>query len=156
MLLSAMKRMRQAVPRSRLLVVGVNRQSTKDVTYLDKVPSGQIGTCYRNATVFAMPTLREAFGLVFLEAMAYGLPCVGTDVEAVPEIIIDGKTGYIVPPGDDETLADRLIQLLKDPELPRRMGQAGRARLQRNFTWQKVADALEASLSGLKPFYSSF
>jgi alpha-maltose-1-phosphate synthase len=145
-LLSAMNRVRQQVPHAHLLVVGVNGPSDKDVTYAGWVPTAEIATYYKRATIFALPTLREAFGLVFLEAMAYGLPCVGTHVEAVPEIIADGETGFIVPPGDDEALAERLVQLLKDPELRRRMGNAGRARQERLFTWQKVADAVEASL----------
>jgi alpha-maltose-1-phosphate synthase len=145
-LLKAMDRVRQVLPHAHLLVVGVNGPSDKHVTYTGWVPSAEIATFYRRATVFVLPSFREPFGLVFLEAMAHGLPCVGTNIEAIPEIIADGETGFIVPPGDDEMLAERLILLLKNPELRRRMGSAGRARQERQFTWQNVAVAVEDSL----------
>lgn len=145
-LLNAMKRVRQLVPDAHLQVVGVNGPSDKDVTYVGWVPTAEISHYYERSTVLALPTLREAFGLVFLEAMAHGLPCVGTNIEAIPEIIVDGETGFLVPPGNDEALAERLVQLLKNPELRRRMGNAGRARQERQFTWKKVADGVEASL----------
>ena len=142
-LLSAMERVKQVVPHSRLLVVGVKRRSDNDVHYLGKIPSNQIGSFYQNATVFTLPTFREAFGLVFLEAMAYGLPCIGTNIEAIPEIIVNSKTGYIIPPGNDEILAERLIELLNNPELRRQMGRAGRERLEQHFTWLKVVEVIE-------------
>jgi len=145
-LLRAMERVRKSVPDARLLVAGVSRPSTDSVRYLGRVPKDEIGNYYTKATVFALPTLSESsYPLVFLEAMAYGLPCIGSDIEAIPEIIADGETGFIVPPANDEALAERLIQLLKDPELRRRMGNAGRARQERLYTWEKVAYAIEAS-----------
>ena len=67
--------------------------------------------------------------------MYFGLPCIGTNTGAVPEMICDGESGYLVPVDDAATLADRLIALLRDPALGARMGNAGRQRARAVFTW---------------------
>jgi glycosyltransferase involved in cell wall biosynthesis len=94
---------------------------------------------YRSAGVFAMPSRCETWGDVFLEAMAYGLPCIGTTNDAMPEIIEHGVTGYVVPPDDVTSLAQHLEQLLTDPALRRQMGARGRERVLTTFTWDHVA-----------------
>ena len=93
---------------------------------------------YLSADVFCFPTRFEPFGIVVLEAMFFGLPCVATDAWAIPEMVVDGETGYTVPMNDVDALTDRLTRLLSDPELARRMGEAGRARANRHFTWAEV------------------
>jgi glycosyltransferase involved in cell wall biosynthesis len=98
------------------------------------------------STVFALPTLQEPFGLAFLDAMACGLPCVGTRIEAVPEIIRDGETGLLVPPGDPVALADALARLLEDHARARAMGARGRARVFASGLWSHVATRLERTL----------
>lgn len=80
------------------------------------------------------PSLWEGFGLVFLEAMALGVPVISTQVSAIPEVIADGETGWLVPPGDAESLAGGLRAALGDPGERRRRGEAGRARLETQFT----------------------
>jgi phosphatidyl-myo-inositol dimannoside synthase len=86
---------------------------------------------YRNATIFALPTEQEGFGIVFLEAMASSLPIVATRVAAVPEVISDGVTALLANPGDESTLAQLLETLLADAALRKRLGNAGRARAAR-------------------------
>jgi len=97
---------------------------------------------YEHASVFAMPSIQENFGHVFLEAMAYKTPCIGTTVDAMPEIIEEGKTGFLVPPNDYKQLADRLILLLEDENLMRKMGEQGRERFKRYFTWDLVINRM--------------
>jgi len=80
------------------------------------------------------PSLWEGFGLVFLEAMALGVPVISTRVIAIPEVIADGETGWLVPPGNVEALAGALRAALSDPDERRRRGEAGRARLEAQFT----------------------
>ena len=87
---------------------------------------------------FVMASLWEGLGLVFLEAMAAGLPVLATEVSAVPEVVIDGETGVLVPPGDDAALARGLIQLAGDPTLRRRLGAAGRARVREHFGLERM------------------
>ena len=98
--------------------------------------------------MFALPTLREAFGLAFVEAMAFGLPVVGSRIEAMPEIVVDGETGLLVPPRDPAALAGALSALLADPARARRMGEAGRARVAERFGWDR---AIGRMLDVLRP-----
>lgn len=100
---------------------------------------------YRNATAFVLPSLHEAFGIVFLEAMTHSLPCVAADRCAMPEIVDDGVTGRVVDPTDSDALASALIEVA-DPDTARRMGEAGRRRLRERFTWAAVGDRVLAEL----------
>lgn len=84
--------------------------------------------------VFVHPSRWEGFGLVFLEAMAAGVPVVATRVSAIPEIVEHGRTGLLVPVDDAAALADAVSRLLADREWARAMGQAGRERVLREFT----------------------
>jgi len=84
--------------------------------------------------VFALPSRFEGLPLCFAEAMACGLPVVGTDVVGVNEIVVDGETGYLVPSDDHEALAERIVELLRDEDLRRRMGEAGRRRVEEHFS----------------------
>jgi glycosyltransferase involved in cell wall biosynthesis len=83
--------------------------------------------------VFAMPSLCEALPFALLEAMATELPAVGASVGGIPEVIVPGETGFVVPPRNPDRLAESLRTLLKDAELRTRMGLAGRARVIRDF-----------------------
>jgi len=106
---------------------------------------------YLDADVFCLPSLFEPFGIVILEAMLFGLPCVGTAAWAIPEMIISGKTGYTFPRGDASALADRLTELLTNRELGYRMGIAGRQRALEWFSWDavaaRIADRIQMGLS---------
>jgi len=102
----------------------------------------EIKQLYDSAAVFAMPSQFEPFGLVFLEAMAYKLPCIGANVCAMPEIIGDGECGFVVSPDDHVTLADRLITLLRDRVLMRTMGATGHAKVKAEYTWDRFARTL--------------
>jgi len=74
--------------------------------------------------------------------MAYKTPCIGTTVDAMPEIIENGKTGFLVPPNDHKELADKLILLLEDENFMKRMGESGRRRVEKYFTWDIVVDRM--------------
>src|SRR5574341_1780378 len=84
--------------------------------------------------VLAAPSLWEGFGLVTLEAMALSKPVVASRVGALPEIVVEGETGFLVPPADSAKLAEALVTLLADPERAKAMGERGRARLEKDFT----------------------
>ena len=93
------------------------------------------------ANVVVLSSFTEGLPNVLLEASAAGVPVVGTGVGGVPEVIADGETGYVVPPGDAAALAARMTQLLSDGDLRRAMGDAGRQRMQTQFTFAAQADA---------------
>ena len=88
---------------------------------------------YASSDVFVMPTYRDSFGMVYLEAMAAGLPVIGSRLSAIPEIISDGKTGFLVNPGQPEELRLALAALIDDPARRREMGQRGRAVVEEKF-----------------------
>jgi len=71
--------------------------------------------------------------------MACGTPVVAMPCGAAPEVVVDGETGYLVPPEDPEALAERISELCADPLLARRMGEAGRKRVEDHFSWSSIA-----------------
>jgi glycosyltransferase involved in cell wall biosynthesis len=94
--------------------------------------------------VQVVPSLAEPFGLVVLEAMAQGVPVVATDAGGIPEIVRDGREGFLVPVGDDAALAARVGDLLDDPDLRLAMGARGRARVAACYTRERMLDRIEA------------
>ena len=90
--------------------------------------------------VFVMSSLWEGLGLVFLEAMATGLPQLGSRVSAVPEVVAEGETGLLVSPGTSEPLATAMVQLATDVELRERMAAAGRERVRDLFAIDRMVD----------------
>jgi alpha-maltose-1-phosphate synthase len=92
-----------------------------------------------HATVFACPSLYEPLGIVNLEAMACGTAVVGSAVGGIPEVVADGQTGLLVPPGDPAALALALNRLVRDPTRAATMGHAGRKRAFAEFSWASIA-----------------
>jgi glycosyltransferase involved in cell wall biosynthesis len=97
---------------------------------------------YCTSDVFVLPTRADLSSWALLEAMATRLPVISTGVGGVPEIIIDGQTGYLVEPDDEEALADRLRMLLHEPDLRRRFARNGRERVERHFDLEKNAEVI--------------
>jgi len=98
----------------------------------------ELCTYYSAADIFVTTPWYEPFGITPLEAMACGLPVVGSAVGGIKMTVADGETGYLVPPRDPAALAERLAILLADRALARRMGSRGRQRAARWFTWDRV------------------
>jgi phosphatidylinositol alpha-1,6-mannosyltransferase len=110
---------------------------------------------YDAGNIFAMPcrTRRagldvEGLGIVYLEASATGLPVIGGDSGGAPDAILDGETGYVVPGRSEAAVAQRLIELLADPVGAAAMGDKGQAWIEREWTWDLVAQRLQRILSG--------
>jgi glycosyltransferase involved in cell wall biosynthesis len=143
-LLAAFALARERVPRAELWLV-TDRHDLAGPGVRRIPPTydrAAIGALYQSAAIFAMPARCETWGDVFLEAMAYGLPCVATTNNAMPEIIQHGRTGLLVPPEDVGALAAALVALLTDEQLRCAMGAQGRQRLERMFTWSRVAERM--------------
>ena len=109
------------------------------VKFLGWIPPEKIKTYYRKASIFVMPSLMEGFGLVFLEAMAQGLPVIGGNVGGTLELIKDEENGYLVNPGDVSTLGEKIRELLINLELRRRIIENGYSTV-RKYPAQKMVD----------------
>jgi glycosyltransferase involved in cell wall biosynthesis len=94
--------------------------------------------------LLVLPSVTEGLGLILLEAMAASLPVVATAVGGVPEVVLDGETGVLVPPGDPAALARAIADLLRVPERARRLGAAGRERVARLFTVERMVGQISA------------
>ncbi|WP_328668632.1 glycosyltransferase family 4 protein [Streptomyces sp. NBC_00328] len=123
------------------------------VRFTGAVPWSELPAHYGAGDVFAMPcrTRRggldvEGLGIVYLEASATGLPVVAGDSGGAPDAVLDGETGWVVRGGSAEDAADRIVTLLGDPELRRRMGERGRAWVEENWRWDLLAERLRELL----------
>ena len=96
------------------------------------------------ASVFVLPSLTEGISLTLLEAMARGLPVVATRVGGNPEVVVDGETGFLVPPQSPRDLAAAILRVHGDPAQGRQMGLAGRCRVELNFDVTRMVAAYEA------------
>ena len=96
------------------------------------------------ADLFVLPSLREHFGRVLIEAMAMGKAVVATDEGGVPEVVIHGETGLLVPPAQPAPFATAVLALLKDPAKAARLGNAGRQRAEQVFSLGRHVEAVEA------------
>jgi len=114
------------------------------VRFTGRVTTPQLVRHYCRAQMSVCPSLYEGFGLPAAEAMACGLPVVATTGGALPEVVQDGVTGILVPPADARSLAEATDKLMRDADMRRRMGQAGRQRILDKFNWQKAALQTEA------------
>jgi alpha-maltose-1-phosphate synthase len=104
-----------------------------------------------HATAFACPSLYEPLGIVNLEAMACGTAVVASDVGGIPEVVADGRTGLLTPPGDPEALASALNALIADPARAAAMGEAGRERAVTEFSWTTIAAQTARLYASLVP-----
>jgi len=95
---------------------------------------------YEMMDISVLTSLSEGLSITLLESMSHGLPVVATNVGGNPEVVLDGRTGYLVPPKNAHSLADRIVQLLRDPDLRLRMGEEGRRRVERDFQLRDVAN----------------
>jgi alpha-maltose-1-phosphate synthase len=149
-LMGAWRLVLERMPDAQLVVAGPNRGSSSalppGVTWLGRLSRDELEAQYRAATTFVMPSLFEAWGHVFVEAMGYGLACIGSDCCAMPEIIDDGVTGVLAAPGEPEALARALVDLLGDPVKAEAMGRAGHAKVLSSLTWGHVADRVVSRL----------
>ncbi|HWP17980.1 MAG TPA: glycosyltransferase family 1 protein [Burkholderiaceae bacterium] len=126
--------------------LGVERQ----VTFTGRRQRADLRRYYCAADVFVTTPWYEPFGITPLEAMACGTPVVGSAVGGIQYSVVQGVTGYLVPPRDPQALAERLAWLHANPELARALGRAGVRRARSQFTWERVAAQLGQVLYTLR------
>ena len=114
------------------------------VLFAGAVTAADLPFYYESCDVFALPSVKEGFGIVFLEAMYYGKACVGANAGGIPEVIVDGETGLIPDPASPSEIGASLVWLLQHREERERMGQNGRERLARLFSFEAFRGRLDA------------
>jgi phosphatidylinositol alpha-1,6-mannosyltransferase len=157
------------IPDARLVVVGEGADRARlerlahllglneRVHFTGRLSDTELGRVYGEASVFALPGHTqihprpegEGFGLVFLEAGAWGLPALAGNGGGAAEAVVDGKTGLLVDPDDPESVVRTLCRLLEDPGLARRMGEAARARVAREFSYEQFRERIRALIAEL-------
>jgi glycosyltransferase involved in cell wall biosynthesis len=110
-----------------------------------------VGAAIEEAAIVVVPSLGEGFGMVALEAMERARPVIASSVGGLPEIVADGETGLVVPPGEAEALADAIVTLAGDLPRAAEMGRAGRARALSEFTPERCVERVEALYEGAAP-----
>jgi glycosyltransferase involved in cell wall biosynthesis len=152
-LIAAMPLLLQRVPRAHAVIAGGGdledylRDLAEEAGVAERVhvlgPRKDVPALMHAIDVFAMPSIWEGFGLVLLEAMAAGRPIVASRVATIPEVVVDGETGLLVPAGDPQALSDALADLADQPALAQQFGEAGRERLRRQFSIDKMVGDTE-------------
>lgn len=148
-LLGAWPEVKRRVPAAQLIVVGdgddvprLKREATSttvgsSVLFTGRVDEHTLHAIYDRAALFVMPSSREGFGLVYLEAMHHRLPCIGSSEDAASEVIVQGQTGLLVSQSDVSGLAEAIVKLLRNTALRRQMGEAGFCRLEEIFSFSR-------------------
>lgn len=166
-LIEAWPAVREAIPGAQLVIAGWGddiprlRQKASalsvadDVTFADYVNEATLVALFANAAVYAMPSSREGFGLVYLEAMRNGIPCIGSTLDAASEVIAHGESGFVVDRGNPRELVGALVRLLGDPIARATMGAAGQRRFRQQFTYDHFRDRLLPILERTMPGFRS-
>jgi len=142
------------VPEAQLVVVGLGNEVPRlqakaralgvaqSVLFCGFLPADALAAVWDRVALFAMPSAREGFGIVYLEAMRAGRPCIGSTSDAAGDIIVDGETGLLVDRTDRSALAAAIVGLLGDAPRRAAMGEAGRRRYLAEFTADRFAARL--------------
>jgi glycosyltransferase involved in cell wall biosynthesis len=146
-LVAAFERVRARHPEAKLSIVGCSPTvDAPGISVYGRLPLDEVPGRYRRASIFCLPTRREPFGVVLIEALQHGLPVVATRIGAVPDLVHDGENGFLVEPGDVEQIADRLCQLLEDPGLRTKMALLAQQEARVVHTWTAVADRMACAI----------
>lgn len=156
-LLRAMPDILKKYPKARLAIVGAGPLEKEleeeirrlnlagSVQLLGKIPHERMGGYFAAADLFVLPSIvspsgdTEGLGVVLLEAMAAGIPCVASNVGGIPDIVLDGDTGILVPEKQPQALAQAALELFDQPPLATRLAQSAQRRVEERFTWTSVA-----------------
>jgi glycosyltransferase involved in cell wall biosynthesis len=139
-LIQAFYKVLEKHPDATLTIVGASpRLNIPNCSVIGKVPLSEVAKYYEQASVFCLPTTLEPFGIVFLEAMTHKIPIVATNIGAIPEFIIDGESGYLIPPNNVKLLAERLIDLLDDPNKCQSFGDKGYKLASSKYSWENTS-----------------
>lgn len=146
-LIAAFKIVRDVHPDARLVIVGCNPTLHEpNVTVMGKIPQERVNSLFEQSAVFCLPSTLEPYGLVIIEALFHMLPVVATSVGAIPDMVINGETGMLVPVHSPKELADALCCLIAHPETCRQYGENGYWKAQAKYNWVAVGQLLRSGI----------
>lgn len=134
----------------RLKQIATDLGIDKQVTFWGALSNEDLAAAYEDCDVFVMPSKKEGFGIVFLEAMRLGKPCIGGNHGGTPDVIEHGQTGFLVEHGDAPTLASYIRSLKVDAVLRNAMGEKAKALVDQKFSYQRFCDSYETYATALK------
>jgi glycosyltransferase involved in cell wall biosynthesis len=160
-LLNAYSIVNAKMPNTNLIIVGkghlranleegADKLGLENVVFTGFISDSLVRQAYASSDLFVLPSYAEIQPLVLLEALAMGLPAIGTRVGGVPEMIVDGKNGYVLKPGDHEGMAEKIITILNDDTLRKEFSHSS-LRMARSHDIEKSADKLERLYNELVP-----
>lgn len=150
-LLESVSQIKLSIPAVKLVIVGDgnNRENFEKmvsqlglkthVEFKGRVFGPALVKMYQQASVLVLPSLNDSFPMVLLEAMACGIPVIGTNIGGIPTIIDNNKNGFLIPPKDVQTLTKKLVLILKNEKLAGKLGKNGRKKVVKELTWDHQA-----------------
>lgn len=146
-LLEVFKRILEKFPDASLTIVGC---SPKNITLpncniVGKIPVDQVYKYYNIASIFCLPTMREPFGIVFVEAMSYSLPIIANNIGSIPDLVQNGFNGYLIDNNVNQ-YTNAICKLFDNPSLCREMGENGYSNAQNKFQWRIVGALIKKSI----------
>lgn len=137
-LFEAFKLVYQKYPDANLEIVGCSPDiQHPNVKIWGRLPIQEVKKHYETASIFCMPSKREPFGIVYLEAMAYKLPIVALKIGALPDFVEEGENGFLLDYEDIQGIASKLIFLLENPEICQQMGEYAYQKMEKQYQWEK-------------------
>ena len=129
--------------KEKLISITKRLQLSKLVTFTGRINNDDVVNYLHKMDIFVMPSLSESFGVAAIEASSCSIPVIASNIGGLPEVVIDGKTGYLVPPRDAESIAEKIIKLIEEPSLRQRLGKGGRKFVVDNYEWESCASKME-------------
>ena len=114
-----------------------------DLRFTGSVPSSEVPQWLNSFDIYVALSIQESFGVAVLEASACNLPVIVSNAGGLPEVVVDGVTGFIVPTKDYKTAAEKILEMSQDPELREKLGKKGREFVVRNYEWSECANVME-------------
>lgn len=146
-LVQAFHRLLKEVPDARLIIIGASPSiHHPQIEVIGRASPEDVKTHLVRGSVFCLPTRVEPFGIAVVEAFFHKLPVVTTNIGAMPNLVIEGESGYLVPSDDPDRLAKALIELLRDPEKCRRFGERGCQIVTEQYSWDEVGRRLHEEI----------
>ena len=138
-LLKAFIHISKDYPDVTLTIVGCSPDiNIPNCNVVGRVPVEEVADYFSNATIFCLPTRKEAFGIVYLEAMAYSLPVIGSNLGAIPQFILEGHNGFVCEADNEDDFAEKIIKLIESPSMCDEFGANGRKMYLEKYTWSNV------------------